>query len=96
MSNPISSASTNPNPTPQPYTPTLTKVHIFADGADSATSELLVPPSRRLLPQAWNVMQLRCRDASGNPTEVLEPSRLAIKCEGIAAQSHVQVRPRWF
>jgi hypothetical protein len=35
---------------------------------------------------------MRCRDASGNAAELLDPSRLAIKCEGLASEAHVQVR----
>ena len=67
-------------------------VHVHADGVSAATSVLHSPPGKRLLPQSWSILQMRCRDASGNAAELLDPSRLAIKCEGLASEAHVQVR----
>ena len=69
-------------------------IEIHADGAVAEASEVQVPSGGKLLPQTWNLLQLRCRDSSGNPTELVEPSRLAVTCEGLAATSHLQVRER--
>ena len=69
-------------------------LEIHADGATSSATELIAPPNSKLLPQTWNLIQLRCKDAVGNPTELLEPSRLAVTCEGLAGPSHLKLRER--
>ena len=50
---------------------------VHADGAISATSELETPRNFRLLPQTWNTLQLRCRDATGNASELIDSTRLS-------------------
>jgi hypothetical protein len=67
---------------------------VHADGAVSHATVLRGPASSKLLPQTWNVLQLRCRDATGNASELLEPSRLSVTCEGLAAPTHLKVRER--
>ena len=69
-------------------------IEVHADGAAHTATLIEPPPAHKLLPQTWNLLQLRCRDASGNPSELLEPSRLAVTCDGLAASSHLQLRER--
>ena len=69
-------------------------IDVHADGAVAQTSEVQVPAAGRLLPQQWNILQLRCRDAQGNPSELSEPSRLAVTCDGLAGPTHIHVRER--
>ena len=69
-------------------------VDVYADGAISHASELELPASGTLHPQHWNALQLRCRDASSNPSDLVEPSRLAVRCDGLVADSHLLVRER--
>lgn len=70
------------------------RIEVHADGATAAATELFPPPNCRLLPQSWNILQLRCRDASGNHSELLDPTRLSVTCEGLASVSHVKLREK--
>ena len=69
-------------------------LEIHADGATSSATELIAPPNSKLLPQTWNLIQLRCKDAVA-ATELLEPSRLAVTCEGCGPFSSQAARASW-